>query len=92
MRRPKRSGGFFLCLLFNMLMNIEWLIPFAILLVLHFCLELSVWWAVGAAVAWLLYIILWSVFVSWAGSCGSAQDLPKENKNPYSVGNTEYKP
>lgn len=29
----------------------------------------------------------WMLFIGWSGRCGSTPDLPKENKNPYSVGN-----
>ncbi len=36
MRNLKRKGSFFPCLFINMLMNIEGLLPSAILLVLHF--------------------------------------------------------
>ena len=78
MRNSKRSGSFFPCLFINMLMNIEGLLPAVILLVLHFWLKISVWWSVGA-------------FIGWAGKCSSARDLPKENKNPYSVGSMENK-
>ena len=35
---------------------------------------------------WLKISVWW-----WAGKCGSSRDLPKENKNPYSVGNKENK-
>lgn len=91
MRKTKRSGNFFLCLFFNMLLNIEGLIPAAVLLILHFWLKLSVWWAVGMFAAWIVYLIMWMAFIGWAGKCGSARDLPKENKNPYSVGNMENK-
>ena len=92
MRTPRRSGNFFLCLIISMLMNIEGLIPGAVLLILHFWLNISVWWAVGAFIAWILYLILWMVFIGWAGKCGSSKDLPKENKNPYSAGSTKNKP
>ena len=27
------------------------------------------------------------LFIGWSGRCGSTPDTPKENKNPYSVGN-----
>lgn len=87
MRRTKRSGSFILCLLFNMLLNFEGLIPTAVLLVLHFVLKWSVWWSVLAAAVWIVWLILWMLFLGWAGRCGSTPDLPKENKNPYSVGN-----
>ncbi len=45
MRNSKRSGVFLLCF-FNMLMNIEGLLPSVVLLVLHFA-EISVWWSVA---------------------------------------------
>ena len=87
MRRAKRSGSFILCLLFNMLMNLEGLIPAAVLLILHFLFDWSIWWSVLAAALWIVLIILWMLFIGWSGSCGSTPDTPKENKNPYSVGN-----
>ena len=34
---------------------------------------------------WLLGIILWMDIISWASRC-STPSVPKENKNPYSVG------
>lgn len=88
MRRTKRRGNFFLCLLFNMLLNLKGLIPAAILLALHFWLGWSVWWAVIAFGVWILGIILWMYFIGWASRCSSTPDPPKENKNPYSVGNS----
>ena len=91
MRNSKRSGNFFLCLLINILMNIEGLLPTVILLVLHFWLKISIWWSVGVFIAWILYLIIRMAFIGWAGKCGSERDLPKENKNPYSVGNAKNK-
>ena len=85
MRNSKRSGSFFPCLFINILMNIEGLLPTVILL------KISVWWSVGAFIAWILYLIMWMAFIGWAGKRGSARDLPKENKNPYSVGSMENK-
>ena len=87
MRRAKLSGSFILCLLFNMLMNLEGLIPAAVLLILHFLFDWSIWWSVLAAALWIVMIILWMLFIGWSGRCGSTPDTPKENKNPYSVGN-----
>lgn len=86
MRRTKRSGNFIICLLFNMLLNIEGLIPAGVLLALHFILKWSIWWAALAAGLWILWLIVWMLFVGWAGRCGSTPDPPKENKNPYSAG------
>lgn len=84
MRRTKRKGGFFLCLIFNMLLNLDGLIPAAVLLVLHFVIDLSVWWAVAAAAIWIAWQVVWMLFIGFAGRC-SVPDPPKENKNPYSV-------
>ena len=92
MRNSKRGGSFFPCLFINMLMNIGGLLPVLILSVLHFGLKISVWWPVGAFIAWIIYLIMWMAFVGWAGRCGSARDLPKKNKNPYSVGSGEKNP
>ena len=84
-RRTRRSGGFGLCLLLNMLLNLEWTIPAWILLVLHFWLNWSIWWFVLALGLWILNILFWMKLMGWAGDCASQKDPPKENKNPYSV-------
>lgn len=89
MRRTKRNGGFLLCLLINMLLNFEGIIPAAVLLVLHFVLGWSFWWAVAAFGAWLVWLIFWMKFIDWAGQCGNTPDPPKQNKNPYSAGNNK---
>ncbi len=84
MRTAKRSGNFFLCLLLNMMFNIEGIIPAAGLLLMHFWLDISLWWTAGAVAVWIIYLILWMFFIGWAGKCGAEKDAPKENKNPYS--------
>lgn len=86
MRRTKRSGGFFLCLALNMLLNLEGLIPAVILLGLHFWLGISFWWAVAAAALWVLGMILWMKIMGWAGRCSNTPDPPRQNRNPYSGG------
>lgn len=85
MRRTNRSGSFWLCLLLNMLLNLEWTIPAWILLALHFLFGWSIWWFVLALGLWVLNILLWMKLIGWAGACSREKDLPKENKNPYSV-------
>lgn len=84
MRRTKLSGSFFICLLINMLLNFEGIIPAAVLLALHLVLKLSVWWAAAALIIWLLWLIVWMKIIGSAGQCGNTADPPKENKNPYS--------
>ena len=86
MRKTKLSGSFFLCLLINMILNWEGLIPAAVLLVLPFALGWSFWWALAAFGAWLLWMLIWMSVIGWASRCGSTPDPPKENKNPYSTG------
>ena len=86
MRKTKRGGSFLLCLLINMILNWEGLIPAAVLLILHFVIGWSPWWALAAFGAWLLWMIIWMSVIGWAARCGSIPDPPKENKNPYSVG------
>ena len=45
MRRTRRSGGFFLCLLLNLLLNWEGVIPAALLFALHRWRGWPLWWA-----------------------------------------------
>ena len=85
MRRTKRSGGFLLCLLINLLLNAQWSIPAWILLALHFWLDISIWWFVGGLAFWILYILADMWLIGWAAKYSSEKDPPKENKNPYSV-------
>jgi hypothetical protein len=85
MRSTKRSGGFLLCLLLNLLLNWEWSLPAWVLLGLHFWLDISLWWFAGGLAFWILSILSGMWLMGWARSCGNEKDPPKENKNPYSV-------
>jgi hypothetical protein len=87
MRRTKRSESWLLCLLINLLLNLEWSIPAWILLMLHVYLDLSIWWFVGGLLFWVLRILVGMWIMGWAAESGSVKDPPKENKNPYSVKN-----
>lgn len=91
MRKTNCSGGFLLCLLINIALNLEGIIPAVILLALHFWLDISVWWAVAALALWILGILAWMLIMNWASRCGNARDPQKPNKNPYSLGNEKYK-
>ena len=86
MKRLRKSGNFFLALLFNMILNLEWTIPAWILLGCHFWFDWSIRWFWLALGLWILDILLWMDIMGWAARCGSEPDKPKENKNPYSVG------
>ena len=85
MRRIRSSGSFFLCLLINMVLNLEWSSPAWILLGLHFWLDISLLWFAGAIALWIMRILVGMWLMGWAADCSSRQDPPKENKNPYSV-------
>lgn len=87
MRRTSKSGSGILCLLINMLLNLEWSIPAWILLALHIWRGISIWWFICGLVLWILSILFGMWFIGWAAECGSEKDPPKENKNPYSKNN-----
>jgi hypothetical protein len=91
MRRTKLDGGFFLCLLINMLLNLEGTIPAWILLILHFLCDWSILWFWLALGAWALCLVVGMLLIRFANRC-STPDPPKENKNPYSVGAKKERP
>ena len=85
MRRTQCGGSFLLCLLINLVLNLEWSIPAWILLALHFWMDISLWWFAGGLAFWILRVLAGMWLMGWARSCGNEKDPPKENKNPYSV-------
>lgn len=85
MRKTKHEGSFWVCFLFNVIINIHWILPSIVLLILHFCIDLSIWYAVAAFVLWLLSVFFWMKIIEWSSKCSNTPDPPKENKNPYSV-------
>ena len=85
MRKTKSRGVLLLCLLINLLLNLEWSIPAWILLILHFWLDISVWWFVGGLAFWIFSVLADMWLIGWSASCSKEKEPPKENKNPYSV-------
>ena len=71
MRRTRRSGGFFLCLLLNLLLNWEGVIPAALLFALHRWRGWPLWWAGLALALWIGGLIVWMLVIGWASDCGS---------------------
>ena len=65
MRRTRRSGGFFLCLLLNLLLNWEGVIPAALLFALHRWRGWPLWWAGLALALWIGGILLWMLVIGW---------------------------
>ncbi|MBQ6702599.1 MAG: hypothetical protein IJN17_06565 [Clostridia bacterium] len=90
MKKPNGIVSFFLCFLINMLFTLEFCIPALVLLILHFCIDLSLMWFWIALGAWLVIILIWMIIITWARGCDTKQE-PRENKNPYSVGNNKNK-
>lgn len=89
MKHPKSDHGLLLCFLLTLIMNIEWTIPAWILLVLHFVLDISIWWFGGAMILWITVFFFITLVISWANK-SSVPDVQPENKNPYS--SKGYKP
>lgn len=87
MRRTKRQGDFFFSLLINILLNPEGFLPAIALIVFHFVLGRSLWWAALAAAVWVLWLIIRMLLLGRVVKCGNKPDPPKENKNPYSAKN-----
>ena len=85
MRKTKRSGGFLLCLIINLLLNLGWSVPAWVLLALHFWLDISIWWFVGGLAFWILCVLADMWLIGWAARCAGEKDPQKENKNPYSA-------
>ncbi len=86
MKRTNHDGGFFVCLLLNLLLNFSWTIPAWILLLLHFWKGWSLWFFVGGLVLWLGLGLLVTSLMNWASRCSTPTEQ-RENKNPYSIGN-----
>ena len=82
--RPK-GNGFFSALLINLVFDLEWTIPAWIFLALHFVLNISTWWFVGALLIWVLIIALYTSFLCWVSRASNTPEIKKENKNPYSA-------
>lgn len=89
-RKTKIHGGFLLCFLMNLILNLEWSVPAWILLALHFWLKISIWWFAGALGLWIALMLGQTIVIKWVNSSSEPTE-PQENKNPYSVGQPRNK-
>lgn len=92
MRRTSRKGGFLICLLINMLLNLDGLIPAILLLICHFAFGLPLWLTFVAIGLWLAGMIIYMLIFGWYYSQDS--DLPQKSKqvnNPYAKKGTIIK-
>ena len=85
-QKIRTDGSFFICLAINMLLNLEGLIPAAILLGLHFLLDWSLLWSIGAAVLWVIGLIIFMLFMGWACSGSDVPDQSNIKLKPYIAG------
>lgn len=76
--------GYILYFFISLMMNLLWSIPAWVLLVLHFFIDLSIWWFVGGLGLWILCTVFTMALTKFANTCSNEKDPPKENKNPYS--------
>lgn len=81
----KEHGGFFLCLLWHILLYSLGTIPAWVLLVLHFTIGLSIVWFWVALGVWFLGVLIRTLLVIFARYGGEHRMESPENKNPYSV-------
>jgi hypothetical protein len=91
-KRFRSNGGFFIALGFNLIFNLEWTIPAWIFLALHFALDISMCWFIGAMIIWVSIIVLYTAFLCWVSSASNTPEIKKENKNPYSAKTVIPKP
>ena len=84
MLRRSDSTGFWASVLFTMALNLQWLFPAVVLLVLHFVFGLSLWWTAAAVGLWILWILVAVALLCLASKAGNAPRPQTENKNPYS--------
>lgn len=89
-KRYKGNGGFLTALFINLIFDLEWTIPAWIALVLHFFLDISILWFVGAIALWIIGVGIKTAFFSWLIREGNRPDPPKKNKNPYSSSNSNF--
>ncbi len=77
--------GFFTNLFFNLVLNIEGIIPALILLALHYFFDFSLLWFWIALGVWVLGIVIRMLFLGFAMKCSNMPDKHLDNVNPYSA-------
>lgn len=80
----KERGGFFLCLLWHMILHFLWTVPAWTALALHFTVGTQLLWFWVALGVWFLAVVLRTLLVMFA-RYGASHTVPSPaNKNPYS--------
>ncbi|MBQ3087370.1 MAG: hypothetical protein IJC45_08540 [Clostridia bacterium] len=84
MKWVKKDSGFLLSFFVNLLFNLEWAIPAVISLILHFILDISLWWTAGCIAFWILLVLARTLLLFALNKAGNMPEKQRENKNPYS--------
>jgi len=62
-------------------------VPAIVLLILHFTIDISIWWFIGVVIAWILYwvgLYLMTLLGRWGAQTEKEDAQKNPNKNPYS--------
>lgn len=84
MRHAQSSGGFFICFLLNLFLNLAWSIPAWLLLVAHAVLLWPLWLFWLALGLWGAMALILTAIIAWSAKCAAVPTPERENKNPYS--------
>lgn len=77
------AGNFLFCLLITMALNLQWLAPVAISLILHFWIGFPPLWIILSMIGiWFSVLLIQLLIIRWAASRPTKQT--GSNKNPYS--------
>lgn len=83
--KHKKSSGFLISLVFNLVINYEMALVAIALLVLHFVVDIPFWFFLIALGLWLIPNLIITLFLFLLSGMDSTPAY-RENKNPYSVG------
>ncbi len=86
MENRRSFSDYALCFVSSMALHLHWLMPAVLLFAAHFVFGISLWWAAGSFVVFLLVILFRTLVIGWASGCRQTPSLHKENRNPYSAG------
>lgn len=73
-------ASFLLWLLLNLVLNAAWAIPGIVLLILHFWLGISLWWAIAAFGLWILGTVLFMLLIGKAAGTESPAERRRTNR------------
>ena len=76
MRVFKRLLSVLATLLFDMLFHPLWTLLAAVLLVLHFLVDISIWWFIGLIIGWIAVLFVRGWFINSASRAAMTPDRP----------------